>query len=314
MLVLSCLVSTTASSWGDQSSYYQMCVQHCTRETCSKEPALTVWSEAKSGPERLLGLTCREDCRYDCMWETVQEMKIRHGEVPQFHGKWPFIRYWGLQEPASVLFSVLNLLSNLSMLVWFRGTVPNNSPMYNAWIFYSLTAINAWFWSTIFHARDTNLTEMMDYFSAFSTVLASLLVCCLRIVGTDNIKAVIISALGVAFFSHHVYNMAFVRFDYGHNMKVNVSVGVLNGVAWLGWAYSHYHDGPHVKRGVITIVLLSVSVLLEVMEFTPWWWVIDSHALWHLATSPLPFLWYRFAAGDCLKLARDGGLTDKKLL
>ena len=33
-------------------------------------------------------------------------------------------------------------------------------------------------------------------------------------------KAVIISALCVAFFSHHVYNMAFVRFDYGHNMKV----------------------------------------------------------------------------------------------
>ena len=34
---------------------------------------------------------------------------------------------------------------------------------------------------TIFHARDTDLTEMLDYFSAFATVLASLLVCCIRI-------------------------------------------------------------------------------------------------------------------------------------
>ena len=242
VLLLSWMVRRAESSWGDQSSYYQMCVQHCSRQTCSAAPALAVWSEGQSGIERMVGITCTEDCRYDCMWETVTEMEARHGQVPQFHGKWPFTRVLGLQEPASVLFSVLNLLSNLCMLLWFRGTVPSDSPMYRPWIFYSLTAINAWVWSTIFHSRDTDLTEMLDYFSAFSTVLASLLVCCLRIVGTDNIKAVIISALCVAFYSNHVYNMAFVRFDYGYNMKVNVSVGVLNGLFWLGWAYTHYQE------------------------------------------------------------------------
>lgn len=314
-VLLSCLVTQTAASWGDQSSYYQMCVQHCSRQTCSSQPSLSAWSEARSVPERLLGITCLEDCRYSCMWETVDEMEKRHGLVPQFHGKWPFHRVLGLQEPASVLFSVLNLLSNLGMVIWFMGTVPSNCSMYRCWLFYSFTAINAWVWSTVFHARDTDLTEMLDYFSAFATVLASLLVCCIRIVGTDNMKAVIISALCVAFFSHHVFNMAFVRFDYGHNMKVNVSVGVLNGLGWLGWAYTHYQDGPHVRKGVLTIIILSLSVLLELVEFSPWWWMVDSHALWHLATFPLPLLWYRFAAGDCLKLARDGGLlTEKKLL
>ena len=65
---------------------------------------------------------------------------------------------------------------------------------------------------------------------------------------------------------------------------------------------------------MVTIVILSLSVLLELLEFSPLWWTIDSHSIWHLATAPLPLLWYRFAAGDCLKLARDGGSNTKKLL
>ena len=314
LLVLSCLTGGGLSSWGDQSSYYQLCLQHCTRQTCSQPAAKAEWMSAQSLVETVVGVSCPQDCSYHCMWQTVEEMEARHGQIPQFHGKWPFVRVWGLQEPASVLFSVLNLLTNLWMLVWFRGTVPSNSPMYGAWVFYSLTAINAWVWSTVFHTRDTDITEMLDYFSAFSTVLASLLVCCLRMVGTDNIKAVIITALCVAFFSNHVYNMAFVSFDYGYNMKVNVGVGVLNGLAWLAWAYTHYQDGPHVKRGVLTILCLSLGVLLELLDFPPLLWVLDSHALWHLTTVPLPLLWYRFAAGDCLKLARDGGHDEKKIL
>ena len=112
------------------------------------------------------------------MWETVDEMEKRHGLVPQFHGKWPFHRVLGLQvctvysvqyvqlslqEPASVLFSVLNLLSNLGMLIWFMGTVPSNCSMYRCWLFYSFTAINAWVWSTVFHARYVQCTVCTVY-------------------------------------------------------------------------------------------------------------------------------------------------------
>ena len=143
LVVLSCLTGLSLSSWGDQSSYYQMCLQHCTRQTCSQPAAKAEWMSAQSLVETVVGVSCPQDCSYHCMWQTVEEMEARHGQIPQFHGKWPFLRVWGLQEPASVLFSVLNLLSNLCMLVWFRGTVPNNSPMYGAWVFYSLTAIKS---------------------------------------------------------------------------------------------------------------------------------------------------------------------------
>lgn len=32
--------------------------------------------------------------------------------------------------------------------------------------------INAWVWSSVFHARDTSVTEKLDYFSADACVLA----------------------------------------------------------------------------------------------------------------------------------------------
>lgn len=46
---------------------------------------------------------CSDQCKYDCMWETVGVFEERKMPIPQFHGKWPFIRVWGMQEPASVI-------------------------------------------------------------------------------------------------------------------------------------------------------------------------------------------------------------------
>ena len=40
--------------------------------------------------------------------------------------------------------------------------------------------INAWFWSTVFHAKDSDITEKLDYFCAFSMVLFSFYSACIR--------------------------------------------------------------------------------------------------------------------------------------
>jgi len=313
VIALLCSVSSCLASWGDKSSFFTMCVKNCWGETCREQETHQVWEEQQSLPEKVVGWKCMDDCRYNCMWETVTEMKIRHGQVPQFHGKWPFIRILGIQEPASTLFSIFNLLSNLYMLNWFVKIVPSTTPMFSVWVLYSVTAVNAWVWSTVFHTRDTEFTEMMDYFCAFSTVLFSLLAFFLRLVGTDNTSTLVVSSLTAAFFSHHIYHMAFIHFDYGYNMRVNVCVGAVNCVCWLGWFSTHSKDGAHVMKGVGAVVVLIASVLLELLDFPPLLRVVDSHALWHLATAPLPLLWYQFAAGDCLKIAREGELAVKKI-
>ena len=119
--------------------------------------------------------------------------------------QWPFTRILGIQEPASVIFSVFNFIAHYVMIRQFRREVRRNSPMYWLWHAYALVSarfplanfvwlpdqyyifntllifcvvflqvcLNCWFWSCVFHTRDTPFTEKMDYFSAFSAVLFS---------------------------------------------------------------------------------------------------------------------------------------------
>lgn len=234
------------------------------------------------------------------MWDTVR-VYGEHGRVPQFYGKWPFTRMLGIQEPASVVASILNLVTNSLMLGWFVKKANSEAPMYWVWVGYGLTAVNAWVWSTVFHTKDNVITERFDYFSALATVLFSFLAFCMRMVGSTSKRSVIVVSLFVAFFSHHVYNMAFVRFDYGYNMKVNVAVGAANCISWLIWFALHWGDGPHVKKGLFSVLLVASSVALELLDFAPIYWTLDSHALWHFATVPLPLLWFQFALGDANK-------------
>ena len=51
-------------------------------------------------------------------------------------------------------------------------------------------------------------------------------ICC-RLLGTENWKRIL--AVGVAcviFYAKHIHFLAFVHFEYGYNMKVNVGVGM----------------------------------------------------------------------------------------
>jgi hypothetical protein len=31
--------------------------------------------------------SCQDECRYDCMWKTVEAFSNRNWDIPQFHGK-----------------------------------------------------------------------------------------------------------------------------------------------------------------------------------------------------------------------------------
>ena len=88
-----------------------------------------------------------------------------------------------MQEPAAAIFSLLNLLAHIQLLRRFLRKIHPEAPMRNVWIMYGLVSINAWICSTIFHSRDVSLTEKLDYFSAFSIVVYSLLTFFMRILG-----------------------------------------------------------------------------------------------------------------------------------
>lgn len=291
-------------SLGDRSYIYQRCLRSCRNENCTKAASLQHFQETQSWIEGQLYWSCENECQYQCMWKTVEAFQKDDIAIPQFHGKWPFVRLFGIQEPASVVFSVLNGLCHLRIFS-YRKAVPSSTPLYYVWHVVALIGLHAWTWSTIFHSRDFPFTEKMDYFCAFSLVLANLgsLIC--RVLGTRNVTRLTLVLVGLLlFYLQHIYYLAAIKFDYGYNMKINIGVGFLNLLGWLLWCWRHWRTLPHTRKCLAVMVGINALLLLEVLDFPPIWWTFDAHSLWHAGTVPLGFLWYSFIIDDGKYLAK----------
>jgi hypothetical protein len=226
-------------------------------------------------------------------------------EVYQYYGKWPFYRLHGIQEPASVVFSIGNGLVHLYYFRQIYKQCPSTYFLKGFMLLYTCIGINAWLWSTVFHSRDVKVTELMDYFSAALLVLYSLYFAILRVYYIRN--AVVIKTLGVifiCFFVAHVGYLIIVTFDYVYNMYANVIVGALQELVWVGWYFSQHTKQENHSRlsyaylAVISGAGLSVAMCLELFDFPPLWRVLDAHSLWHLSTIPLTIIWYKFLMED----------------
>ncbi|KAA8567290.1 hypothetical protein EYC84_010324 [Monilinia fructicola] len=103
------LLSFANASTGDRLPEFKQCVEVCQQENCdngvggaTKIPLL----------HRLLFWTCPAECDYTCQ-HIITNARVESGQpIVQFHGKWPFYRFLGMQEPFSVFFSLLNFLAH----------------------------------------------------------------------------------------------------------------------------------------------------------------------------------------------------------
>eukprot|EP00095_Tigriopus_kingsejongensis_P002557 snap_masked-scaffold309_size213625-processed-gene-1.19 protein:Tk02557 transcript:snap_masked-scaffold309_size213625-processed-gene-1.19-mRNA-1 annotation:"hypothetical protein CAPTEDRAFT_219496" len=301
MTILLCsLMRTAQSSRGDGSRFQKQCLSLCFQQNCSTPDLVRQFRDRQPVAESVFRWSCQDDCRYQCMWQTVAAFHKVGDSTPQFHGKWPFIRLWGIQEPASAAFSILNFIPHAVFLHRFRREVGPQAKMFHVWSLYSLVSMNTWFWSTVFHTRDFDVTEKMDYFCAFSIVTYSLMAFLLRLYGTDwNWKSVSACLACLAMFIHHIYRMSFVHFDYGYNMILNVSVGAVNSICWIAWSLYFWKTKAHAKYALVSVLLLNGTILLELLDFPPILWTFDSHSLWHLSTAPIHIVWYTFVLADC---------------
>ncbi|XP_037742740.1 post-GPI attachment to proteins factor 3 isoform X1 [Chelonia mydas] len=224
LLLLGAAPGPVRGSQGDREPVYRDCLAQCERRNCSGA-GLRHFRSRQPLYMSLTGWTCRDDCKYECMWLTVG-LYVQEGyRVPQFHGKWPFSRFLFFQEPASAFASFLNGLANFVMLTRYKASVPPSSPMYHTCIAFAWVSLNAWFWSTVFHTRDTDVTEKMDYFCASTVILHSIYLCCVRTLGLK--RPAFANAFGsflILFLACHVSYLTLVRFDYGYNMAANVAI------------------------------------------------------------------------------------------
>ncbi|EMS64956.1 hypothetical protein TRIUR3_20884 [Triticum urartu] len=227
---------------------------------------------------------CMTDCRYYCMIQREERRQLGGLSPVKYHGKWPFKRVSVFQA----CFGLLPLRPQTKR-TYYEYT--------GLWHIYAILSLNAWFWSTIFHTRDIDLTEKMDYSSAVAQLGYSLILTLLR---TFNVKdeagRVMFAAPILAFVTTHILYLNFYELDYGWNMKVCVAMGVVHIVAWTTWAVVTHHP----SRFKVWIVIFggALAVLLEVYDFPPYKGYADAHSLWHASTIPLTYLWWTFVRDD----------------
>ena len=200
-------------------------------------------------------------CKYKCMWFTVDFYSKNENMVIQFYGKWPFIRIFGIQEPFSALASLANLLTNVYMFKKMKKQLPSKAPFKALWYTFAFISINTWLWSTVFHTRDFNFTQKMDYYCAFSLVIFQFYAFFVRILKLkktfiSNLSIYSITFILVYLFLYHIFFLSFVTFDYGYNMKINIVFGTLNSLCWLFWSlYEYiYYKKKHMLNCTISII------------------------------------------------------------
>lgn len=297
---LQILWSTGAkASTGDRSQFYNQCAANCRSSHCVNEQTF------KYEPSLFLKIllwSCKEDCSYICTWETVNYFTSHGLSVPQFHGKWPFVRLFGCQEPASVIFSLLHFYVHFAMYWKFKRKVKSTSPMFYIWTYFSIVCLNAWFWSSVFHARDTPFTEAMDYSCAFTMVLTLLYCILLRITYRSNKAFAVITCVYISTLYTHLSHLWSGYINYGYNMKFNIVIGFLTFVITMIWWHRNRNRLSHLNLIGWFNILTVLVTLLEVTDFPPIFWTFDAHSLWHAFTAPLAILLYRFMISDCLYL------------
>ena len=151
--------SFALASSGDRSDEFQRCLAKCTRDTCDATGGGGGGGHPNALALRLTRWTCTDECKYACT-HAVTDLALESGvRVEQFYGKWPFWRFAGMQEPASVAFSIANLLMHVLGADWLRRGVHPAHPMRSFYLTWSYVSVNAWVWSAVFHTRGAFLLQ-----------------------------------------------------------------------------------------------------------------------------------------------------------
>lgn len=225
--------------------------------------------------------------------------------VLQFHGKWPFYRFLGMQEPASVLFSLFNFLAHEHGITQLRASIPASYSLRSYYLAFGYFGLASWIFSMIFHTRDFKVTERLDYFAAGASVMYGMYYTPIRIFrldkrnkpkdGKTDTVVRLWTLLCILLYVGHVSYLSFVRFDYTYNMAANVVVGAITNIFWTWFSVQRYRKVGRIWAawpGLIVAWLIS-AMSLELFDFPPWWGMVDAHALWHLGTVGPTIWWYK---------------------
>lgn len=361
------LFPLVSASIGDQLDEFVRCVDACAQKTCSVPRQQTpddnefLVLEFQQMPLpmslRLLLWDCESNCDYQCQ-DVINTIRKRNDEeLYQFHGKWFFVRYFNIQEPALSIFLFLNLIShylglqmlNAESLKLRKLNLINNLKyvdglisLFEDYKIMCKIAMCAWICSTVFHFRDLDLTEKLDYFFAGATVLSGLYVATVRLFklyeGSQTRRNLLRVVLGGVYVCHVIRLLW--DWSYTYNMQINVLWAVIQYGQWAIFSllayrkYSQYlfkrdftkkqyieeHSLDHNSWKMQFLryqpnwentkclapiglsIWVSLGLVFELFDFPPWRDILDAHSLWHLTTIIPGYIWYYWMVWDGAKL------------
>ncbi|KAG1799248.1 Per1-like-domain-containing protein [Suillus plorans] len=296
------LVFVVASS-GDRLSNFQNCVSACYGDYCHPQTTLSLGL-------RLTCWTCTDDCKY-------QYMHMLTGIAI-------FWRFFGMQEPASVAFSLWNMYYHIQGWCQLRSKIPSDHPMRSYYLTCTIVSVNAWLWFAVFHTRDLPNTEKLDYFSAALVILYSLYHTVLRLfnqyptrsredghIQRTPVHVLWSSICTVVYLAHVTYLSILPQFDYSYNMAFNLTVGFTHNLLWLLYSLpvslplirhfpfkSKTYRPSYASEVAVFVVLTTAATALELFDFPPWGRIIEGSCLF----------WYDFL----IKYSLDDGWREPK--
>lgn len=297
---------TARASVGDRLPEFRECVEICQQENCGADAE---HQTPIALHRRILLWTCPSECDYTCQHIiTARRLSSSPPQpVVQFHGKWPFYRFLGMQEPLSVLFSLGNFYAHYDGLRnKVLSQIPASYTMRPFYIALAYVGMASWFFSAVFHTRDFRVTEELDYFAAGASVLYGMYYTVVRVFRLDKKtperRSVLRFWTGVclALYCAHVAYLKLWRWDYTYNMAANVACGLVQNVLWTWFSWKRYQGNGRTWAmwpGLV-VAWVVVAMSLELLDFPPLWGSIDAHSLWHLGTIGPAVLFYHFLVKD----------------
>ena len=227
-------------------------------------------------------------------------------------------------EPASSLASFASLFSSMAGFWWLHSKTSQRAPGGGVgvvdmgregggggvlspyqWCYRVMFGVNCFTWtsSTLFHIRpDLVILERMDYYGAFVSVFIPLFwfVCRNFYVNNRYIITPVLLFIAVTFICYVLY-MELVKFDYALHMIICSIIGGFGTLVWVTWSIFNLKRLNHSRYYFITFAGLAGGHLIGQIfeEIPPYFWVIDGHSIFHIATSPFFFLfWWTIAVDD----------------
>lgn len=295
------------ASSGDIARKYVNCKHSCINENCMMldKPIIKLPDNLRAYTPFSPIWTCPEICYYDCMMNITALDIENKAPVKKYHGHWPFIRFFGLEQPASVLFSLANTIPHI-IHIFSRNENKRVYYFMTSWLsLVPFISLNAWLCSAYFHSKITPFSSLIDYVSALLLISYSLWLALRRIMGAYvNSKLVItLFVLYSALILNRIRLMIQNKISFNSHMTLAILLSCTHIIIWMLWIiYQCYrkdnnYDKLTRKRTYIIIfcqVWFIAASMFELFDFPPFFGIFDAHSLWHFATPLLGSLWYYF--------------------